>query len=57
MYSVWFYCPSQSWLGWQGKSSLLPWEEAIAQARMLQMGTRGTAVVNDQYGQEVYRIG
>ena len=30
---------------------------AVVFARMLQMGTRGTAIVQDERGQEVFRVG
>jgi hypothetical protein len=43
------------WLGWQGKGQYNDFGQAVSWAQVLKAGTQGTAIVQDQFGQEVYR--
>jgi hypothetical protein len=57
MWRVLFFCPSMPAQGWQGKGQYPNQETAMQWAYVLKEGTRGTAVVLDPWGFEVYRIG
>lgn len=55
MYRVLFFCPSMPAQGWQGKGQYPNLETARQWAELIKAGTRGTAVVIDPWGHQVYQ--
>lgn len=57
MYRVQFFCRSRPNEGWQGKGAYADFNQACLWAITLQQGTRGQAIVLDDAGNVVYRVG
>jgi hypothetical protein len=57
MYRVFFFCRSRPNEGWQGKEVTQDLQSAKNWAILLQMGTKGQAIVMDDAGNVVFVVG